>query len=60
MKQMTKEELIEYFIEKLGYNQILGKYISIDDIRNKLTSQIQNVIQNKVMVSLIGIMLKTE
>lgn len=46
MKQMTKEELIEYFIEKLGYNQILGKYISIDDIRNKLTSQIQNVTYN--------------
>ena len=43
MKKMSKEELIEYFIEILGDNKVLEKYFSIDDIRNKLTSIIKEV-----------------
>lgn len=47
MKQMTKEELIEYFIEQLGDNEILGKVMSIEQIRKKLTELIKNVTYNK-------------
>lgn len=43
MKQMTKEELIEYFIEQLGNNNILGKYLSIEEIRNKLNARIKEI-----------------
>lgn len=43
MKQMTKEELIEYFIEQLGDNEILGKIMSIEQIRKKLTELINDV-----------------
>lgn len=43
MKQMTKEELIEYFIEQLGDNEILGKIMSIEQIRKKLTELLKNV-----------------
>lgn len=43
MKQMTKEELIEYFIEQLGDNEILGKYITIEQIREKLNRLIKRV-----------------
>lgn len=43
MKQMTKEELIEYFIEQLGDNEILGKIMPIEQIRTKLTDIIRDV-----------------
>ena len=36
MKQMTKEELIEYFIEQLGDNEVLGQFMTIEQIREKL------------------------
>lgn len=44
MKQMTKEELIEYFIKQLGDNEILGKVMSTEQIRNKLNSIIEDVV----------------
>lgn len=44
MKQMTKEELIEYFIEQLGDNEILGEFMTIEQIRNKLNALIGKVI----------------
>ena len=43
MKQMNKEELIEYFISLLGDNHILEKHISIDEIRKRLDSNIKDV-----------------
>ena len=43
MEQMNKEELIEYFIEQLGNNEVLGKYMTIDQMGNKLNSLIKNV-----------------
>lgn len=43
MKQMNKEELIEFFIEQLGNNEILGKIISIEQIKNKLDYIIRDV-----------------
>ena len=43
MKQITKEELIEYFIEQLGNNNILGKYLSIEEIRNRLNARIKEI-----------------
>ena len=46
MKQMTKEELIEYFIEQLGDNEILGKFMTIDQIREKLNRLIKEVTYN--------------
>ena len=46
MKQMTKEELIEYFIEQLGDNEILGQFINIEQIREKLQGVIRNVTYN--------------
>lgn len=46
MKQMTKEELIEYFIEQLGDNKILGKYITIEQIKEKLNRLIKDVTYN--------------
>ena len=46
MKQMTKEELIEYFIEQLGDNEILGKVMSIEQIREKLNYIIKDVTYN--------------
>lgn len=47
MKQMTKEELIEYFIEQLGDNEVLGKIMTIDQIREKLNYMIKDVTYNK-------------
>ena len=47
MKKMSKEELIEYFIELLGDNSVLEKYFTIDEIRNKLTNIIQKVSYEK-------------
>lgn len=38
MKQMTKEELIEYFIEQLGDNEILGQVMTVEQIREKLNT----------------------
>lgn len=46
MKQMTKEELIEYFIEQLGDNEILGKFMTIEQIREKLNNMIKKVTYN--------------
>ena len=43
MKQMNKVELIEFFIEQLGDNKILGKVMSIEQIRNKLDYIISDV-----------------
>lgn len=43
MKRMTKEELIEYFIEQLGENEILGNVMSIEQIRKKLNGIIKDV-----------------
>ena len=43
MKQMTKEELIEYFIEQLGDNEILGQVMTIEQIREKLNAIIKDV-----------------
>lgn len=46
MKQMTKEELIEYFIEQLGDNEILGQVMTIEQIRDKLNRTIKSVTYN--------------
>ena len=43
MKQMNKEELINYFIELLGDNHVLGKYLSIEEIRERLNENIKAV-----------------
>ena len=43
MKQMNKEELIEYFIEQLGDNHVLGEFFSIDEIRTRLNQNIKDV-----------------
>ena len=43
MKQMTKEELIEYFIKLLGNNHVLERYISIEEIRKRLNENIEKV-----------------
>lgn len=48
MKQMTKEELIEYFIKQLGDNEILGKVMSTEQIRNKLNRIIEDVTYGSV------------
>lgn len=51
MKQMTKEELIEYFIEQLGDNEILGQVMTIEQIRQKLNSLIRQVTYNPEMAN---------
>lgn len=43
MEQMNKKELIEYFIEQLGNNEILGKVMSIKQIREKLNNIVEVV-----------------
>ena len=43
MKQMNKKELIECFIEQLGDNEILGKVMSIEQIREKLNNIVKDV-----------------
>lgn len=43
MKQMNKSELIEFFIELLGDNEILGQIMSIEQIRAKLQLVIKDV-----------------
>ena len=40
---MTKEELIEYFIELLGDNSVLEKYFTIDGVEYKISSTNINV-----------------
>lgn len=47
MKQMSKEEIIEFFIEQLGNNKILGKVMSIEQIRKKLNYIIRDVTYNE-------------
>lgn len=42
-KHWNKVDLIEYFIETLGDNEILGKFMSKEQIRGKLNSVISNV-----------------
>ena len=44
---MTKEELIEYFIEQLGDNKILGRFMTIGQIREKLNNMIIEVTYDK-------------
>lgn len=46
MIQRNKEELIEFFIEQLGDNEILGKYMTIDQMREKLNRLIKDVTYN--------------
>lgn len=48
MKKMNKEELIEYFIEQLGDNKILGNVLTIEQIREKLNYVIEDVTYNEV------------
>lgn len=43
MKQMNKEELILLFIEQLGDNKILGRWMSKEEIQKKLDSIIGDV-----------------
>lgn len=43
MEKKSKEELIEYFIEILGDNHVLEKYLSIDEIRKRLNENIKEV-----------------
>ena len=43
MKQISKEELIQYFIEQLGDNSILNDYLSIEEIRERLNKNILGV-----------------
>lgn len=43
MQKMSKEELIEYFIEILGDNHVLEKYLSINEIRKRLNENIKEV-----------------
>ncbi len=43
MKEMNKEELIEYFISLLGDNHVLGKYISLEEIKARLEKNIEHV-----------------
>ena len=43
MEQMNKKKLIEYFIEQLGNNEILGKVMSIKQIREKLNNIVEVV-----------------
>ena len=44
MKQISKEELIQYFIEQLGDNSILNDYLSIEEIRERLNKNILVVV----------------
>lgn len=46
MKQMTKEELIEYFMKQLGDNKTLGQVMTIDQIKEKLNKCIIEVTYN--------------
>lgn len=48
MKQMTKDELIEYFIEQLGDNEILGQFMTINDIKEKLKYMIEDIIYSNI------------
>lgn len=54
MKQLSKEELIEYFIEQLGDNEILGKVMSIEQIREKLNYVIKDVSYNDLPENIEG------
>ena len=46
MVKMNKEEIIEYFITLLGDNRVLGKFISIEEIRKILNENIKEVTCN--------------
>ena len=54
MKQMTKEELIEYFIEQLGDNEILGQVMTIEQIREKLQAIIKEVTYSDEIGNFVG------
>ena len=43
MKRMTKEELIEYFMEQLEDNDVFGQAMTTDRIREKLNKYIARV-----------------
>lgn len=43
MKQISKDELISYFIGQLGNNSILNNYLSIEEIRERLNKNILGV-----------------
>lgn len=51
MKQMNKEEIIEFFIEQLGDNEIIGKIMSVEQIRKKLNYIIKDVTYRDDIVS---------
>lgn len=43
MQKMNKETLIEYFIKLLGDNRVLGKFISLEEIRERLNENLEMV-----------------
>lgn len=43
MKKMTKQELIDVFLEELGDNEILGEWMSKAEIKDKLNNMIRHV-----------------
>ena len=54
MEQMNKKELIERFIELLGNNEILGKVMSIKQIREKLNNIVEVVTYKDEPGNLLG------
>ena len=54
MEKMNKEELIEYFIEILGDNHVLEKYLSIDEIRKRLNENIKEVTYEEIEGGITG------
>ena len=43
MQKMNKETLIEYFIKLLDDNRVLGKFISLEEIRERLNENLEMV-----------------
>ena len=43
MEQMNKEDIIEYFIEQFGDNEILRRFMTKEQMRNKLNLMIKEV-----------------
>lgn len=43
MNQISKEELIQYFMEQIGNNSILNDYLSIEEIRERLNKNILGI-----------------
>ena len=40
MKQISKEELIQYFMSQIGNNSILNNYLSTQEIKERLNKNI--------------------